>query len=58
MLFYDFGNFDQLKMQIDHYIKNDNDRKQIAVQGQNTVVNSCTYHDRLREAFGVMGFEL
>jgi hypothetical protein len=58
LVFYEFGNFQQLKQLIGTYLQDSNLRNSIASQGQSTVKNNCTYHDRLSEVLGVMGFEL
>lgn len=56
--FYEYNDFDALKSLIDYYVENDDARRTIATQGQQFVRSSCTYTERLKTAFGVMGYEL
>lgn len=56
--FYDYGDFDNLKSIIDHYRAKPREAREIAMQGQQHVIENCTYDDRLKEAFGIMGFQL
>lgn len=46
VVFYEYGNFDQLKELIDYYLKNDNEREKIRLSGHELVKNKYTYKHR------------
>jgi hypothetical protein len=46
VVFYEYGNFEQLKELIDYYLENDEEREKIRVAGHNLVKNNYTYKDR------------
>lgn len=56
--FYTYEDFAELKSLINYYIAHEDERRRIASTGQEFVRDNCTYQDRLRVAFEVMGYEL
>lgn len=56
--FYKYGDFEGLKRKIDHYLNNPEERAAIQAAGQKLVKKNCTYVQRIKQAFGVMGYEL
>lgn len=55
IVFYEYGNFDQLKEKIDYYLQNDEERLAIRNAGHKYVRENCTYHNRLTQALGIIG---
>lgn len=55
--FYDFGDFEHLRQIIDYYVRNPAEGRKIADAGQKFVREHCTYHNRLRQALGVLGVQ-
>lgn len=55
LVFYDYGDLDQLGRLIDHWTRPENDaeRRRIAVAGQAMVRSRCTYAHRVAEMLGV-----
>ena len=55
VVFYEYGNFDELKKLIDYYLIHDAEREKIRIAGHNFVKENCTYKNRwqtvLRELF-------
>lgn len=49
IVFYDYGNWAQLKEKIDYYLEHDDEREKIRRAGHEFVKNNCTYHDRLKQ---------
>lgn len=47
LVFYDFGNFDQLRSRIDYYLMNDAGRESIKLAGHNKTKNNYTYTNRI-----------
>jgi SAM-dependent methyltransferase len=47
IVFYEYGNFDQLKEKIDYYLEHDAEREKIRKAGQKFVKENCTYTHRL-----------
>ena len=52
MVFYEYGNFGQLKELIDYYLIHDDERERIRKAGHEYVKANCTYHNRLQEDVG------
>jgi len=52
IVFYKFGDFDELKTKINYYIENDEAREKIRKQGFEFVRNNATYNDRMDEMIG------
>jgi len=46
LVFYEYGNFEQLKELIDYYIEHDEEREQIRIAGHELVKNNYTYKHR------------
>lgn len=55
IVFYKYGDFDELKSKIDYYLSHDEERIKIRNAGHEFVKNNATYHDRLKQALGVVG---
>lgn len=49
IVFYEYGNFAQLKELIDYYLTHDDERERIRKAGHEYVKENCTYHNRLRQ---------
>jgi SAM-dependent methyltransferase len=49
IVFYEFGNFGQLREKIDYYLAHDEQRERIRAAGQAWVREHATYHDRMRQ---------
>lgn len=49
IVFYEYGNFDQLRELIDYYIEHDDERNRIREAGQEFVRDHATYHNRLQQ---------
>lgn len=54
LVFYKFGDFDDLKSKIDFYIQNEEAREYIRSQGHEFVKNHATYHDRLKQMLEIV----
>lgn len=54
IVFYEYGNFDQLKSLIDYYLEHEEERLQIRDRGHNLVKHHCTYHNRLTQMLEVI----
>lgn len=53
--YYQYGDFEHLKHLIDYHIQNPGKAREIANAGQEFVRDHCTYHDRLKQALGIIG---
>lgn len=53
-VWYDFGDFKQLAGLIDHYVRHNEERMEIAARGQATVKAHSTYRHRVREVLAHM----
>lgn len=49
IVFYEYGNFEQLKEKIDYYLEHDEEREAIRIKGHEMVKSKCTYTDRLKQ---------
>lgn len=49
IVFYEFGNFDQLKEKIDYYLEHEDERRKIQQAGQEFVREHATYNNRLTQ---------
>ena len=58
VVFYEFGNFKELKAKIEHYLDNEDERNLIRQNALDNVTQNCTYHNRLTEAFDRMGLKI
>lgn len=58
IVFYEFGNFQQLKEKIDYYIQHNEARNEIRRAGQELVRENYTYHNRLTEAMSIIEKDL
>lgn len=54
VVFYQFGNFKQLKEKIDYYLKNENEREAIRIAGHERTKRDHTYHNRLTEMLEIV----
>lgn len=54
LVFYEFANFEQLRKEIDFYLKNEDIRLKIQAQGHQTVKDNCTYKQRLTQALNII----
>lgn len=57
IVFYEYGNFDQLKEKIDYYLKHDEERETIRKAGHEFVKNHATYNGRLQQMLQIIGFD-
>lgn len=55
LVYYKYGDFDQLKNLIDYYLEHEDERLLIRAQGQKMVAENCTYTDRLKEMLKICG---
>ena len=55
VVFYEYGNFDQLKELIDYYINNDDEREKIRIAGHELVKNKYTYKHRWEHIMKELG---
>jgi hypothetical protein len=55
IVFYKYGNFEQLKELIDYYIKNDEEREEIRKAGHELVKNNYTYKHRWQQILKELG---
>lgn len=49
LIYYELGNFDNLKFKIDYYLKHDKEREKIRREGHRVVKKSYTYDERLKQ---------
>ena len=54
IVFYEYGNFVQLKQKIDYYLEHDEERERIRRAGHELVKNHCTYRDRLAKVLEII----
>lgn len=54
IVFYKYGNFDELKSKIDYYLDNDSEREKIRTAGQEFVRNYATYNNRLQQVMEII----
>lgn len=54
IVFYEYGNFNQLKEKIDYYLTNDEAREKIRKAGFELVKNKCTYTERLSRMIDIV----
>lgn len=54
LVYYEFGNFDQLRGLIDHYLSHDDEREEIRRCGHEYVKANSTYHNRLQQALDII----
>lgn len=54
IVFYQYGDFDELKEKIDYYREHDEERERIRKAGHEFVKNNATYHDRLKRALEII----
>lgn len=54
MVFYEFGNFVQLKRKIDHYLGNAEERERIRMAGHERTKRDHTYHNRLTRMIDII----
>lgn len=55
LVFYEYGNFDQLKQLIDYYLENDEEREKIRIAGHELVKNNYTYKHRWEQILKELG---
>lgn len=55
IVFYEYGNWEQLKEKIDYYLEHEDEREAIRLAGHEFVKNYATYNDRLKQMLGVIG---
>lgn len=55
IVFYKYGDFDQLRSYIDYYIGDNEEREKIRLAGHEYVKANCTYHNRLAQALEIIG---
>lgn len=53
-VFYEYGNFEQLKEKIDYYLEHDAEREKIRKAGHEFVKANCTYHNRLTQMLDII----
>lgn len=54
IVFYEFGNFEQLKSLIDYYVDHNEERERIRRAGHEYVKANCTYHERVQEMLDIV----
>jgi hypothetical protein len=54
IVFYEFGNWNQLKQKIDYYLEHDEEREQIRRAGHEFVKKNCTYTQRLERMLSII----
>jgi SAM-dependent methyltransferase len=54
IVFYEYGDFDQLKEKIDYYLEHDAEREKIRSAGQKFVKENCTYTHRLKQMLEIV----
>lgn len=55
IVFYEYGNWSQLKFLIDYYIEHDEEREKIRMAGHEFVKNHATYTNRLQRMLEIIG---
>jgi Glycosyl transferases group 1 len=55
IVFYEYGNFEQLKELIDYYLTHDEEREAIRLAGHNLVKEKYTYKNRWQQILGELG---
>lgn len=55
LVFYEYGNFEQLKELIDYYIEHEEEREQIRITGHELVKNNYTYEHRWKHILEEIG---
>lgn len=58
IVFYNYGDFEDLRDKVNFYLENPEERERIRRNGFEFVRDNCTYENRIKEAFGVMGYDL
>lgn len=56
IVFYEYGNWDQLKEKIDYYLGHEDEREQIRLAGHEFVKNHATYNDRMAKMLDIISF--
>lgn len=54
IVFYEYGNWAQLKEKVDYYLEHDEERERIRLAGHEFVKNNATYTERLQQMLGVI----
>lgn len=54
IVFYEYGNFDQLKEKIDYYLEHDDERERIRKAGHEFVKKNATYTQRLQQMLKIV----
>lgn len=54
IVFYEYGNLEDLKQKIDYYLQHDEEREQIRINGHEFVKRNCTYTQRLTELLKIV----
>lgn len=54
IVFYQYGNWEQLKFLIDYYLEHDEEREKIRRNGHEFVKNHATYHNRLSQMLAIL----
>lgn len=54
LVFYEYGNFEQLKSLIDYYLEHEDEREAIRLAGHEFVKNHATYNDRLKQMLRII----
>lgn len=54
---WDLGNWDDMRREVNYWLKHDDERNQIAWQGHQEVLGSHTYRHRLQTAFDTVGLK-
>lgn len=54
IVFYEYGNWEQLKEKIDYYLEHEDEREAIRLAGHEFVKNYATYNDRLKQMLGII----
>ena len=54
IVFYEYGNFEQLKEKIDYYLEHSEEREKIRKAGFELVKSKCTYTDRMKQMLEVV----
>lgn len=54
IVFYNYGDFENLKQRIDYYLEHDEEREKIRRAGQEFVKNNATYNDRLTQMLDII----
>lgn len=54
IVFYEYGNFEELKEKIDYYLANPKKREKIRKAGQKLIIQKATYHNRLQQVLNTV----